>query len=355
VTTDTRSIIIDESGERAHRRSNHLPERLTPLAQATLAAFELATLLFVSLIALSESGNAFAAAFVTAAIVCLIAWQTGLYARSYAVHPIDEAYYACASVALAAIPVIFMLNIVAGVPIGLVLAALTLSAFASSVVRIRLHLERRTGALSATLRSISPHGWSERENPRYRIAKRTFDLTIASLMFIPVGLIMLIAAIAILIDSGLPVFFRQQRIGENGLPFTILKFRTMTHDADSGWVKPRDKRVTRAGHVLRRFSLDELPQLFNVLRGDMSIVGPRPEMTQFARGFTESVPNYAQRHVVTPGITGWAQLYFKRDLSPSDIADVLPYDLFYVENASIIMDCGLILKTIVELFVHRPE
>ncbi len=146
--------------------------------------------------------------------------------------------------------------------------------------------------------------------------------------------VMLVAAAAITIESGSPVLFRQERMGENGRPFWILKFRTMRHNAGAQWAKPGDDRITRVGALLRRTSLDELPQLFNVLRGEMSIVGPRPEMVTFAASFSRNVPNYEQRHVVPPGITGWAQLYLRRNLDPSEIPGVLPYDLFYVEHAS---------------------
>ena len=337
-----------------HRRSARLPERLSGSPQALLVALEAAALLFVSLIALSATPNAIVAAIVSAAVFCGIAWASGMYQRSYAVYPGDEAYYACSCAALTAVPLIFLLNVVGGVPLGFVAAMLVLGALASSIVRIRLHLERRTTRLSPTLHSISPHGWTDRERPRYRIAKHAFDLIAAGLALVPLCLLMGLAAIAIRIDSGRPVLFRQQRVGRDGTPFLIYKFRTMAGDADSSWVKPHDERITRIGAFLRRFSLDELPQIFNVLRGEMSIVGPRPEMIEFARQFVESIPNYAQRHVVMPGVTGWAQLYYKRSPSPSEEGAVLAYDLFYVEHASIIVDCALILKTIVELLAHRP-
>lgn len=355
MTTDTRSILIEGDGaERLHRRSTRLPERLGQHAQIVLVSLDAATILFVSLVALSSSANPIVASFVTAAIICLVAWQSGCYSRSYAVSPRDEVYYACACVAIAAIPIALILAVVGSVPLSFVAAAIALSALASSVVRVRLHLARRTGPLSATLHSVSPHGWTERENPRYRIAKRIFDLCVAALVLVPVCLIMGIAALAIVADSGYPVLFRQRRIGENGVPFTIYKFRTLEASADSSWVTPADKRITRAGALLRRLSFDELPQILNVLRGEMSIVGPRPEMIEFADTFTQTLQNYAQRHIVTPGITGWAQLYYKRDLSPSDVETVLSYDLFYVEHASVVMDCALVFKTFVELYARRP-
>ena len=168
-----------------------------------------------------------------------------------------------------------------------------------------------------------------------------------------IGQTMLIAAIAIARESSGPIFFRQERVGKDGKPFRIFKFRTMRVGAGDAWAKPGDQRITKIGAFLRRTSLDELPQIFNVLRGEMSIVGPRPEMTSFAREFTASIPNYAQRHVVQPGITGWSQVYLKRNLEPEDMTSVLPFDLFYVEHASLLLDAALILKTASEVLFHR--
>jgi lipopolysaccharide/colanic/teichoic acid biosynthesis glycosyltransferase len=179
-----------------------------------------------------------------------------------------------------------------------------------------------------------------------------FDVTVAAIGLVLTSPIMLAAAAAIAIEDGLPVFFRQQRVGENGRPFTIFKFRTMRSDSGNQWVRPGDERITKIGALLRRASIDELPQLFNVLRGEMSIVGPRPEMVEFAESFRSSIPNYEQRHVVAPGITGWAQVYCKRNLTPADMADVLPYDLFYVEHASVLLDAALLFKTAVEVIFH---
>jgi lipopolysaccharide/colanic/teichoic acid biosynthesis glycosyltransferase len=185
------------------------------------------------------------------------------------------------------------------------------------------------------------------------LGKRMYDVTVALVVLLLASPIMLVAALAIYAESGGPVFFRQERIGENGRPFRIWKFRTMRTDAGTDWARPGDDRITRVGRILRRSSIDELPQLFNVLRGEMAIVGPRPEMVQFARSFAQTLPNYPQRHVVAPGITGWAQLYLERNLDPNDVPRVLPYDLFYVEHASPALDAALTLKTAVEVFFHR--
>jgi lipopolysaccharide/colanic/teichoic acid biosynthesis glycosyltransferase len=183
--------------------------------------------------------------------------------------------------------------------------------------------------------------------------KRVFDVIVAAITLVVASPIMLAAAIAILIESGTPIFFRQERIGAEGRPFSIFKFRTMRGDAGSQWARPGDDRITRVGALLRRTSIDELPQLFNVLRGEMSIVGPRPEMVDFAASFAGTIPNYEQRHVVAPGITGWAQVYCKRNLQPVDMTDVLPFDLFYVEHASVALDAAIVLKTAAEVVFHR--
>jgi len=347
-------IIDSTTGERPHHSSVHLPEHFPRRWRFILLGSDASVIFFVSLIALSGAPNAFPAAIVMAGIVCGISWQTGLYARSFAVHPRDEVYYACACVALGAIPIILILATIGDIPPIAIVLGIVLSALGSSVVRVRMHLQRRANrALPAGLRSITPRGWAERESITYRLSKRMFDLAVATSVLVLLSPLMLVIAIAISVESGLPILFRQQRIGENGAPFTIYKFRTMRKDAGESWVKPGDDRITTAGAFLRRSSLDELPQILNVIRGEMSIVGPRPEMADFASSFNETIPNYAQRHVVPPGITGWAQLYFKRNLTPDDVRDVLPYDLFYVEYASVAMDCALILKTICEVLFHR--
>ncbi|MBV9272170.1 MAG: sugar transferase, partial [Candidatus Eremiobacteraeota bacterium] len=183
---------------------------------------------------------------------------------------------------------------------------------------------------------------------------RSFDIivaTVAAIVFLPM---MAAVAAAVYFDSGAPVLFRQERVGRGGTMFRICKFRTMTTDAGANWARPGDSRITRIGAFLRRTSLDELPQIFNVLFGDMSVVGPRPEMQEFAAHFKTEIPHYDERHVVRPGITGWAQLYLKRNLEPSDVPDVLRCDLFYVEHASVPLNVAIVVKTAFEVLSHRP-
>ncbi len=173
------------------------------------------------------------------------------------------------------------------------------------------------------------------------LLRRVFDL----LVTIPalVGLLPFLAALAIAtaIDSGRPIFFRQRRVGRNGKEFDVLKFCTMRVDAEDEtgptFAKLGEDRVTRFGAWLRRTSFDELPQLINVLRGEMSLVGPRPERPYYVERFRAIVPRYDERHLVRPGITGWAQINMRRILEPSAVGEKLSYDLFYLEHWSIFL------------------
>ena len=193
--------------------------------------------------------------------------------------------------------------------------------------------------------------------PVARVWKRTMDLSVASLAMIVALPIMAVAALAILVESGRPIFFTQERVGLDGRVFNLLKFRSMRVDAESKtgpvWAKANDPRKTRLGKLLRRMSIDELPQLLNVLRGEMSLVGPRPERPVFVKEFRKLLPRYDERHLVRPGITGWSQVHMKRVLAVSDAAEKLDHDLYYVENWSVFMDVSLIVKTAFEVLFHK--
>jgi exopolysaccharide biosynthesis polyprenyl glycosylphosphotransferase len=192
--------------------------------------------------------------------------------------------------------------------------------------------------------------------PGARIGKRLFDLTVAAVALLIFAPAMLAVAIAISLEDGQPVLYRQERVGRDGKTFKMLKFRSMRMDAEKDGARLAtvgDARVTRVGRFIRRTSLDELPQLINVLRGDMSVVGPRPERPVFVDKFTKEHPRYAERHLVAPGITGWSQVYGKRVLGFDDIPDKLRGDLFYVENWSLFMDVAVCLKTAAEVLFHR--
>lgn len=191
--------------------------------------------------------------------------------------------------------------------------------------------------------------------PVGRAAKRSFDIACALTILLLGTPIMLVAALAILAEDRGTIFFRQQRLGRDDVPFSIFKFRTMRTHQSQAWVTERDPRITFVGRFLRRTSIDELPQLFNVLRGEMSIVGPRPEMVEYARQFAEQIPRYQERHVVPPGITGWSQIHMKRLLTPDDARDVLQHDLFYIEHWNLIVDISVVCKTAMEFLFHAAS
>jgi len=193
--------------------------------------------------------------------------------------------------------------------------------------------------------------------PFARFTKRVLDLVIASVALMIAAPFILFATIAIMIESGRPIFFTQERVGFNGRVFKVLKFRSMRNDAESKtgpvWAKRNDNRTTKLGSFLRRTSIDELPQLFNVLRGEMSVVGPRPERPIFVETFRRQLPRYDERHLVRPGITGWSQVHMKRVLDVTDVSEKLSHDLFYVENWSLYMDAAVIVKTGFEFLFHK--
>jgi sugar transferase (PEP-CTERM system associated) len=184
---------------------------------------------------------------------------------------------------------------------------------------------------------------------RMRFYKRASSATAALLGLIVLSPVLLLAAIAIKLDSPGPVIYRQQRVGLHGRPFDIFKFRSMRTDAESGtgpvWAQEQDPRITRVGRWLRTLRLDELPQLFNVLQGTMSIVGPRPERPRFVEEFRRDIPYYELRHSVAPGITGWAQVSRDYGASVEDAREKLEYDLFYIKNLSVWLDLFILFQT----------
>jgi exopolysaccharide biosynthesis polyprenyl glycosylphosphotransferase len=188
-----------------------------------------------------------------------------------------------------------------------------------------------------------------------RIVKRLFDLIISGVVIFITSPIMLILSIVIKIDSRGPALFKQRRMGRNGREFIMLKFRSMKFDSDNpngtGWTVENDPRRTRVGEFIRRFSLDELPQLFNVFVGHMSLVGPRPEQPDYVRQFKDAIPQYFQRHKVKSGITGWAQVNGLR--GDTSITERTRHDLYYVENWSLIFDIKIILLTVRSIFRSR--
>lgn len=186
-----------------------------------------------------------------------------------------------------------------------------------------------------------------------RLAKRAFDLVAASVGLLLSAPVFLAAALAVRYSSPGPVFFRQLRIGKDGQPFELLKFRTMqvNSDSDTTWSVQGDARVTRVGGFLRRTYLDELPQLLNVLWGEMSLIGPRPERPHFARRFAREVPRYSDRHRVPGGITGWAQVHGLRGDTP--IPDRTRFDNYYIEHWSLWRDVVIVARTVANLLLGR--
>lgn len=207
--------------------------------------------------------------------------------------------------------------------------------------------QARTSQLyGLTLIDIMPQLMPEWEKK----VKRILDIFVA-LLFILLSLpVTLITAIAIKIDSKGPVFYKQERCGLNGVPFKILKFRSMRKDAEKGsgpvWSQKGDPRITTVGRFIRKVRIDEIPQMFNVLRGEMSLVGPRPERPFFVEKLAAEIPYYRRRLKVRPGITGWAQVKHKYDESIDDVKAKLKYDLFYIENISIRMDFKILFRTV---------
>jgi sugar transferase (PEP-CTERM system associated) len=192
-------------------------------------------------------------------------------------------------------------------------------------------------------------GFDKLGNRLFKALKRTFDFVVAV-----VGLLVTLpasAVIAILIPvtSKGPVLFKQERLGAGKEPFTVVKFRTMLHDAEVNgpqWALKNDGRVTKLGKILRRTRLDEIPQLINVLKGEMSLIGPRPEREFFVNQLTEKIPFYSLRFFVKPGITGWAQVNFRYGADEADAVEKLRYELYYIKNQSLFLDSRILLKTV---------
>jgi len=185
----------------------------------------------------------------------------------------------------------------------------------------------------------------------YRTAiKRVFDILCSLLLILVASPFMLLAAIAIKLESPGPIFYRQERVGFNGKLFQVIKFRSMRTDAEKDgqprWATANDSRVTRVGNIIRLLRIDELPQVFNVFSGDMSLVGPRPERQFFVDQLTAEIPYYAVRHSIKPGVTGWAQVRYKYGATIEDSQEKLQYDLYYVKNHSLFLDFVILFETV---------
>ncbi len=211
--------------------------------------------------------------------------------------------------------------------------------------------ERELGKIDISLLQPSWMLFSDgfKYSKRRLIAKRLFDLVLASLFFLVLWPFMLLTAIAVRLDSPGPVLYHQVRVGLNGKSFRIYKFRSMRQDAEKNgavWAKKNDSRVTRVGSFIRNTRLDELPQLYNVLAGHMSFVGPRPERPEFVTELANQIPFYETRHKVKPGLMGWAQLKYPYGASVDDARNKLQYDLYYTKNHSFLMDMLIMIQTV---------
>ncbi|HET7267516.1 MAG TPA: TIGR03013 family XrtA/PEP-CTERM system glycosyltransferase [Oleiagrimonas sp.] len=223
-----------------------------------------------------------------------------------------------------------------------------------AVTELAAFFEREAGTIQIDPTNPSWLTFSEGFNnsPMQRTLKRGFDLSVAITMLLLTSPLMLLTALAIRLESGggAPVLYQQYRVGESGRPFALIKFRSMRVDAEGDgvarWASQNDDRVTRVGAFIRKVRLDELPQLWNVLCGDMSVIGPRPERPQFVDDFNVRIRYYPLRHCIKPGLTGWAQLRYPYGASFEDAVEKLKFDLFYVKNHSIMFDMAILIQTV---------
>ena len=229
------------------------------------------------------------------------------------------------------------------------------------VTELLTFLERETGRVRLDVLNPSwlIFGPGFRRDPLRLFSSRALDV-IASVVILTFSLpIIFLSALAILIEDGwrAPVFYRQARVGRAGRSFELLKFRSMRRDAETDgqarWAQKDDPRVTRVGGVMRKLRIDELPQVLNVLRGHMSLVGPRPERPHFVTELAQKIPYYVERHCVKPGITGWAQLCYPYGSSEQDAIEKLQYDLYYIKNNSLLFDLSILLQTVEVVFMGK--
>lgn len=211
--------------------------------------------------------------------------------------------------------------------------------------------ERELGKIDISLLQPSWMLFSDgfKYSKRRVLAKRLFDIALASVFFLFLWPFMLLTALAVRLDSPGPILYHQIRVGLNGREFRIYKFRSMRQDAEKNgavWAQKNDSRVTRVGAFIRNTRLDELPQLYNVLAGQMSFVGPRPERPEFVKDLSQQIPFYEMRHKVKPGLMGWAQLKYSYGASTEDAKNKLQYDLYYTKNHSFFMDMLIMIQTV---------
>jgi exopolysaccharide biosynthesis polyprenyl glycosylphosphotransferase len=192
-----------------------------------------------------------------------------------------------------------------------------------------------------------------RLNMVVRLALHRMIALVGAILSLPIALM---TAILIKIDSRGPVLYRQERVGRNGRIFMVMKFRSMRTDAEKDgpvWARNADDRVTRVGRIIRKTRVDEIPQFWNILKGDMNFVGPRPERPHFVAQLAEEIPYYDQRHLIEPGLTGWAQIKYPYGASIEDARQKLQYDLYYIKNQSLMLDGAILFETIKTILFGR--
>jgi sugar transferase (PEP-CTERM system associated) len=229
------------------------------------------------------------------------------------------------------------------------------------VVDVNTFLERQLGKIC--LKTLHPSSLIFTEgfiqNEAKTFIKRVFDVAVSSIILLLALPVMLVTALAILIESGGrgSIIYRQQRVGANGKTFSIYKFRSMQENAEvdgkAVWASKNDARVTAVGKFIRKTRIDELPQLINVLKGDMSFVGPRPERPEFVENLSREIPFYSLRHHVKPGITGWAQICYPYGANVDDAREKLQYDLYYLKNNTIFLDLLILIQTAAVILLCR--
>lgn len=230
-----------------------------------------------------------------------------------------------------------------------------------AVTDLSTFIERESGRLQLSLTDPSWLIFSDGFNASSwrQLSKRGFDILMALGLMVPSLPLMILTAMAIMLESGprQPLLYRQQRVGGRGRLFNVIKFRSMRTDAEADgvarWASKDDNRVTRVGRFIRKARLDELPQLWNVLRGDMSFIGPRPERPEFVDKLSAEIRYYQLRHAVKPGLTGWAQLRYPYGASVQDAEEKLKYDLYYVKNHHLLFDLAILIQTVEVILFGR--
>jgi exopolysaccharide biosynthesis polyprenyl glycosylphosphotransferase len=198
----------------------------------------------------------------------------------------------------------------------------------------------------------------EEEKKIFDKFKRIFDLFVTPIILLLTLPFWFLIALAIKIEDRGSIFYLQERVGKNKKIFKLIKFRSMIQEAEKDgprWAEVEDKRVTKVGKVLRRFHLDEIPQMINVIRGDISLVGPRPERPEFVEKLEKEIPYYNLRHIIKPGFTGWAQIKFRYARSIMDSLEKFQYDLYYIKNRSLFLDLKILLQTLWLFFKEEKQ